>query len=422
MMTARRIRVSAALLAVAPWACHPENPSPQPSPAPTPVGYYVEATGSDSSPGTLASPWKTLQHAADVAEPGNVVYVIGTLEEGATLSRSGTPGAPIQFAGRDSQAVISASGLAFSSANSVDYVTIGPLRFVGGSGINVETQAGLLIDGNTFSETERITLVKGSANGTIRNNTGLRGITVDGTSGVTVEGNTIVGGRTAAALGSGDTTSSGVTNLVFRDNVIKDACNHAIWMRGDNIQFYRNLVYDTDPAGSPCNTTQQFNAEKLVNVSMYNNVFYNVVVFGSQNNGACGAACGYDAGNNFRVYNNIFYYDSHNPNGNGYQIFKKISTPGSSSDFNLFYETDGNGKFDCTSGAYPGVVASFAACSGQQANSLGQDPLFVDAFGGDFHLLSGSPAINAGDNAHCADAPADGHCDIGIYEGGGLVP
>ncbi|MET9904767.1 sigma-70 family RNA polymerase sigma factor [Streptomyces sp. NPDC006446] len=78
------------------------TPAPAKTLAPT---YFVSSTGSDSNPGTsAASPFRTLQKAADLAGPGDVVAVMnGTYTEprkGAnvlTIKRSGRPGAPITF-------------------------------------------------------------------------------------------------------------------------------------------------------------------------------------------------------------------------------------------------------------------------------------------------------------------------------------
>ncbi|MFF4978689.1 sigma-70 family RNA polymerase sigma factor [Streptomyces sp. NPDC001046] len=72
------------------------------TPAPT---YFVSSNGSDSNPGTSAgSPLRTLQKAADLAGPGDVVAVMnGTYTEARkgsnvlTIKRSGRPGAPITF-------------------------------------------------------------------------------------------------------------------------------------------------------------------------------------------------------------------------------------------------------------------------------------------------------------------------------------
>ncbi|GGX98179.1 sigma-70 family RNA polymerase sigma factor [Streptomyces fructofermentans] len=72
------------------------------TPAPT---YFVSSSGSDSNPGTSAgSPFRTLQKAADLAGPGDVVSVMnGTYTEPRkgsnvlTIKRSGRPGAPITF-------------------------------------------------------------------------------------------------------------------------------------------------------------------------------------------------------------------------------------------------------------------------------------------------------------------------------------
>ncbi|MGY3784695.1 sigma-70 family RNA polymerase sigma factor [Streptomyces antibioticus] len=75
---------------------------PAKTPAPT---YFVSPGGSDSNPGTSAgSPFRTLQKAADLVEPGDVVAVMnGTYTEPRkgsnvlTIKRSGRPGAPITF-------------------------------------------------------------------------------------------------------------------------------------------------------------------------------------------------------------------------------------------------------------------------------------------------------------------------------------
>jgi MYXO-CTERM domain-containing protein len=61
--------------------------------------YYVSPTGSDSNPGTLASPWGTVQKAANTAAAGDTVWLRGgtyaittpnTGGSGITFSKSGT--------------------------------------------------------------------------------------------------------------------------------------------------------------------------------------------------------------------------------------------------------------------------------------------------------------------------------------------
>lgn len=52
--------------------------------------FYVATTGDDSNPGTLATPWRTVQHAADTARAGSTVYVRGGIyEELVSIKSSG---------------------------------------------------------------------------------------------------------------------------------------------------------------------------------------------------------------------------------------------------------------------------------------------------------------------------------------------
>jgi hypothetical protein len=54
------------------------------------TALYVSTTGSDVNPGTRAKPWRTIQHAADVARAGSIVNVRGGVyEELVTIKSSG---------------------------------------------------------------------------------------------------------------------------------------------------------------------------------------------------------------------------------------------------------------------------------------------------------------------------------------------
>ncbi|HEY8750071.1 MAG TPA: hypothetical protein VIM11_18955, partial [Tepidisphaeraceae bacterium] len=60
--------------------------------------FVVAPNGSNANPGTLAQPFATIQHAADVAQAGDTVYIRGgTYRETVTPAHSGTASAPIIF-------------------------------------------------------------------------------------------------------------------------------------------------------------------------------------------------------------------------------------------------------------------------------------------------------------------------------------
>ena len=60
--------------------------------------FYVSTRGNDHNPGTFNSPWRTISKAAQMVEPGNVVYIRGGIyPESVDFSKSGYSFAPIQI-------------------------------------------------------------------------------------------------------------------------------------------------------------------------------------------------------------------------------------------------------------------------------------------------------------------------------------
>ena len=73
-----------------------------------PADYYVSTTGSDSNPGTLASPFLTIQYASSVVVPGNTVHIrAGTYREVITMNGlDGTAADPIVFQNYNGEEVV----------------------------------------------------------------------------------------------------------------------------------------------------------------------------------------------------------------------------------------------------------------------------------------------------------------------------
>ena len=69
---------------------------------------HVSPAGDDASPGTdPASPLRTIQRAADLSQPGDLVLIRpGVYRESVTVSRSGTSAQPVVFRGTDPGAVL----------------------------------------------------------------------------------------------------------------------------------------------------------------------------------------------------------------------------------------------------------------------------------------------------------------------------
>src|SRR5438132_820853 len=68
--------------------------------------WYVAATGAASNNGSLDQPFPTIQAAANIAQPGDTVFIMGGIYHETVIPHaSGTSGAPITFQALAGQAV-----------------------------------------------------------------------------------------------------------------------------------------------------------------------------------------------------------------------------------------------------------------------------------------------------------------------------
>ena len=151
--------------------------------------HYVSPGGSDSAPGTFAAPFRTVQRAADVAQPGDAVLVGGgTYHEVVTVSRSGTAGAEIVFAAYPGERpVLDGSGLLpGDDLNGVFYVLRAAWIRVRGLAV-ANASPGIQANGFLVEDSQHVTL-----EGNVTDDTVSSGIGVWGCEDVTLEGNEVV--------------------------------------------------------------------------------------------------------------------------------------------------------------------------------------------------------------------------------------
>lgn len=68
--------------------------------------YYVSTTGSDSNPGSIDKPWRTIQYAVNRANAGDTIYIRGGYYgESVYIQRSGANGSPITVSAYNGESV-----------------------------------------------------------------------------------------------------------------------------------------------------------------------------------------------------------------------------------------------------------------------------------------------------------------------------
>jgi len=396
--------------------------------------YYVAPppAGSDTNPGTLGSPWATLQFAAGMIQAGDSVLLRAGSYTGAHFTTSGTAALPITvgaFPGEtaeiDADNPTTPDGINLEGAS---YMVVEGLH------VNGRTRAGiravlcqhvtlrdnrldangrwgiftgfcddLLIEGNHTSNSgdEHGIYVSNSGDRpTIRGNriwdNHANGIHMNGDasvggdgviSGAIVENNIIFGNGVGGGSGI---NMDGVQDSIIRNNLLFD--NHA-----SGISLYRI------DGGAP---------------STGNLIYNNTVVVADDSRWALNIKNG---STDNRVRNNVFY-NFHSYRGS--ISVNADSLTGFSSNHNAVMD-----RFTLDDGDSVLTLSAWQSQTGQDQGSLLSTPaaLFLDP-SRDFHLREASPALDNGETLTAVltdlegtPRPLGSAFDIGAYEGLGVL-
>jgi hypothetical protein len=244
--------------------------------------YYVSTTGNDANPGTVSSPWRTIQHAANTAMAGATVYVMGgTYHESVSFPNSGRPGQLIRFESYPGQtALISGSGLSCCTSNPAlsGNETQGLVNIVNGSYIIISGFAIGNFTTNKPAATPAGIWITGSGTGveilnnqvynittTAQANGNAFGIAVYGTS-LTPITDLVISGNEVYNLKTGESesvnTDGNVTHFKITNNIVHDNDNIGIALIGDEGVGFTG--YDVSSYGEVSGNTV-YNISAIVN-------------------------------------------------------------------------------------------------------------------------------------------------------------
>jgi parallel beta-helix repeat protein len=428
--------------------------------------YFVSGTGKDSNTGTSSSqPFRTLQRAADLTNPGDVVFIMnGTYTNSASdsailnIDRSGQTGKYIRYKAFPGHTPILKATKNWSA-----------IKVDGAAYILIE---GLTLIGNNDSVTlaqARTQLQDTNGDGKIDSFTPKPEYAGDGIDVFFKYDNyaqpphhVIIRGNTVRKFGGGGIGGYGADFVVVEDNRIDSTSWYSPYANS-GISFYQNR--DTQPGyagyrfvirrnissnnrnflpffasdfsqptdgngiiiddskntqsdgnqpvnGVPQDFGQYTGKTLITNNVVYDNYGRGIHVFES---------------NNVYVINNTSFHNSRTPeipdgemtaiNSENVRVYNNIMVPNSNRPANTIYNA-GNTVFDYN------LVFGGTGFAGEVRNNLiGVDPKFVNAAGKNFKLQTSSPAINKGtafyapkDDLEKSLRPKGTGVDIGAYE------
>jgi parallel beta helix pectate lyase-like protein/fibronectin type III domain protein len=339
--------------------------------------FYVSPAGSDSNPGTLAQPWKTLKKTIGALLPGQTAYLragvyqeqlsgsCGTAYNKLYWTRSGTVSQPITisgYPGEQKQVLVQTAITLAGDYERLQRLVVG--KNLGWSSFDHACTGGPNL--NLLGLNDSLTGVE------VRNSA-MSGVYLEGADGARLVANWIHDNGSHYNLDHGVYWFSGARGLAA-DNIVQH--NYANGLKiGPNAQSVlvtENTVNGNGRSGIIVSGDSTYTSNN-------NTIADNIVSW----NAGCGIrtyweSAGVGSGN--KAVRNLLYG---NANGNSW---------------------------------YPGGGMS-------ESGTLVQDPLYLNRLAGDYHLQSASPAIDAADPTLAVSTAYDGTNrpkgkgpDIGAYE------
>ena len=367
----------------------------------SPTTLYVDGASpscSDFGSGAQAAPFCTIGAAVAKVAPGQTVQVAGgTYSEKVTISKSGTPTAPIALRAAPGATVTVTGGTngfvisgrswitvdGFTVTNTPDYgITVSSSSFITISNNNVSyagfqtsgmTRAGIRLNNSTDS------LIVGNKS----HDNSYAGIMVVGGTRNEVRGNETFRNargfeRAAPGIRIYESTANVVDNNITHDN--EDSGIESYSGANDTL-IYNNVSYNNGDHGiDDLRTTGQ----RIIGNTVYKNVTAGINLEGNSTGGTIM--------NNISVDNGI-----RSPRTHSDIRVESGSTAGTTVDYNVVHLTTPDTLLIWNSVSYT-TLAAYQATSGQMSHGLDADPKWRDIGARDFHLVAGSPAIDYADS------------------------
>ncbi len=385
---------------------------------PPATGYHVDkmnAQCSDSGPGSATTPFCTIAKGTSRLLPGMTLYIgDGTYAE-TIKPPSGTATAPITITAAPGAQPVVGTGVVngvYISARS--WITVSGLTISGttGDGVYLTGASNITVTGlrvtNSGSPTatgfaKGMKIVGTSAStvsaNVVDHNTDAGIYLAQGTTGVTVAGNETFAnarGYTRAAPGI-DLRSSGNTVIGNRTHDNEDS-GIQLYPGGDG-----NLVVNNASWGNGDHGIDDYGAagNRIVGNSVFRNVTAGINLEGGSTGGT--------VMNNISVDNGI-----NSPRTVGNIRVDASAQAGTVVNSNIVFLHSPGAQYVWGTTNYASRSA-FTTATGQEAAGREADPKWANADGGDFHLTTGSPAIDSAD-ASASGAQAQDLAGIGRYD------